>query len=116
MVADRTVYLSGCLGLDPATKQMVAGGAGPETRQALRNMCAILLAAGSGVDRVLKTTVYVADLADYPLVNAEYSAVFTGACPARTCFQVARLPLDGRVEIEAIALVGDAVTELVSVE
>lgn len=94
---------------------MVAGGAGPEMRKALENMQAILLAAGSGVEKVLKTTVYVADLDDFPVVNDEYKAVFTSNFPARTCIQVAKLPLNGRVEIEAIALVGDVVTELVTV-
>lgn len=79
------------------------------------NLQAILLAAGSGVDKVLKTTVYLADMADYAAINDEYRAVFTTNYPARTCFQVAKLPLNGRVEIEAIALVGEVVTELLTV-
>lgn len=92
---------------------MIKGGAGPEMRLALENMTAILVAAGSGVQNVLKTTVYLADMADFACVNEEYRAVFCDNYPARTCIQVAQLPLNARVEIEVIALVGEVTTEVV---
>lgn len=92
---------------------MVEGGVGAETRQALRNMRAILEAANSGIDKVVKTTVYVQDLADFAAVNEEYKLVFSDNYPARTCIQVAKLPMGGLVEIEAIALVGDVTTNII---
>lgn len=116
IVANGSVYLSGCLGLDKDTGALVTGGVGAETRKALENLQAILRAAGSGVEKVLKCTVYVIDLAEFGAVNEEYKKVFTHEFPARTCIQVSKLPLGGRVEIEAIALVGDVKTELKTVD
>lgn len=72
IIADRTVYVSGCLGLDKDTLKLVPGGAGPEMRKALENMIAILESAGSSVEKVVKATIFVTDLKDFPAVNEEY--------------------------------------------
>ncbi|XP_037961221.1 rutC family protein UK114 [Teleopsis dalmanni] len=106
VVADRTVYVSGCLGLDKNTMQLVAGGAAEQTEMALKNMEAVLVAAGSGVDKVVKNTIFVKDLNDFGTVNEVYKKVFSKDFPARSCVQVARLPMDALVEIECIALTG----------
>ncbi|CAD7000156.1 unnamed protein product [Ceratitis capitata] len=111
VVADRTVYVSGCLGLDKETLKLVPGGAAEQTELALKNLVATLEAAGSGVDKVIKNTIFVKDLNDFGTVNEVYKKVFSKDFPARSCVQVARLPLDALVEIESIALIGDVVTE-----
>jgi 2-iminobutanoate/2-iminopropanoate deaminase len=95
----RTVYLSGQLGLDPATGKLVAGGVEAETRQALVNCRAILAAAGLTLADVVQAQVFLADMNDYQAVNAIYAEHFPAAPPARAAVQVARLPRDGRVEI-----------------
>ncbi|XP_055687571.1 rutC family protein UK114 [Lutzomyia longipalpis] len=110
IVADRTVYVSGCLGLDKDTLKLVPGGIGPETAQALTNLQHVLAAANSGIDKVVKVTVFLGDIGDMPKFNEEYKKVFTHDFPARSCFAVANLPLNGKVEIEAIALTGDVKT------
>lgn len=96
------LFVSGQLGADPAT-----GALGPDTaaqaRQALENVKAVLEAAGFGLADVVKTTIFLADLADFPLVNGVYAGFFPDAPPARSTVQVARLPKDARIEIEAIA-------------
>ncbi|XP_055377100.1 rutC family protein UK114 [Condylostylus longicornis] len=114
VVVDRTVYVSGCLGLDKETKQLVVGGAAEQTRQALQNLIVTLEAAGSGVDKIIKNTIFVKDLNDFGTVNDEYKKVFTSHFPARSCVQVARLPMDALVEIESIALTGKVKTETIS--
>ena len=99
------VFTSGQLPLDPAT------GAFPEgieaqTRQSLKNVKAILEAAGSGMDKVLKTTVFLRDMDDFQAMNAAYAEFFEGgSAPARSAVQVARLPRDAAIEIEAVAVV-----------
>ncbi|MDQ7028670.1 MAG: RidA family protein [Ardenticatenia bacterium] len=98
------VFTAGQIGVDPVTGKLVEGTAA-QTRQAMRNLQAILEAAGSGLDDVVKTTIFVADLNDFALVNEVYGSFFAGAPPARSTVQVARLPLDARVEIEMIAIV-----------
>ncbi|RMF38973.1 MAG: RidA family protein [Chloroflexi bacterium] len=98
------VFVAGQIGLDPATGQMVEGGIAAQTRQALENLRAILEAAGSGLDRVVKTTVYMADLNDFPTMNGIYAEFFPQGPPARATVGVAALPLGALVEIEAIAL------------
>ncbi|ALC38260.1 UK114 [Drosophila busckii] len=105
VVADRTVYVSGCLGLDKDAK-LVAGGATAQAEMALKNLEAILKAADSGVDKVVKNTVFLKDLNDFGAVNEVYKRVFNKDFPARSCFQVAKLPMDALVEIECIALTG----------
>ena len=100
------LFTSGQVGLDPATGQLVAGGIEAETRRALENLRAVLEAGGSGLDRVVKTSVYVVDLQEYASVNAVYATFFTGDKPARTTVQVSRLPAGARVEIDAVGTVG----------
>ena len=98
------VYTSGQLGLDPETG-VLKEGIVEQTKQSLMNLQEVLEAAGSSMENVIKTTVFVADMNDFATVNEIYASFFTGETPARSCVQVARLPKDGLVEIEAIAVV-----------
>ncbi len=103
--AGGTVYVSGQVPLVPATGQLVDGGIQAQAEQALRNVGAILEAAGLGYADVVKTTVLLADIADFAAVNEVYARFFTGpVLPARAAFQVAALPLGAGVEIEAVAV------------
>lgn len=97
------VFTSGQLGLDPATNELVPGGIEAETRQALTNIQHVLEAAGSSLDQVLKTTVFLRDIGDFARMNAVYAEFFPRNCPARSTVQVAALPRGGAVEIETIA-------------
>ncbi|ANS76831.1 reactive intermediate/imine deaminase [Paenibacillus yonginensis] len=97
------VYTSGQLGMDPATGAL-ADGVAAQTAQSLRNVQAILEAAGSGLDQVVKTTVFLKDMNDFVNMNEVYSTFFTEPYPARSAVEVARLPKDALVEIEVIAL------------
>uniref|UniRef100_A0A2A4JYS6 Uncharacterized protein n=1 Tax=Heliothis virescens TaxID=7102 RepID=A0A2A4JYS6_HELVI len=106
ILADNTLYVSGVLGMD-AQSQLVAGGAEGQTRQALMNLKVILQAGGASIESVVKTTILLSKMEDFPLVNQIYSEFFTKDCPARATFQVGKLPLEAAVEIEAIALSGD---------
>ncbi len=106
IVAGGVVYCSGQIGLDPATGQLVPGDAGAQARQVLANLREVLEAAGSGLDRVVKTTVFLVDLADFDALSVVYNEYFGAYRPARSTVQVARLPRDARVEIEAIAVAG----------
>lgn len=103
---DPWIFCSGQLGLDPKNGQLVQGGVPAETEQALRNLSAILATAGSSLDGVLKTTVFLTDLADFQAMNDVYSRYFSSPAPARSTIQVAALPRGGRVEIEAVARKG----------
>ncbi len=106
-VAVRTgqlVFTAGQIGLDPATGQMVSGGVEAETRQALLNLKHVLEAAGSGLENVVKTTVFLRDMQDFARMNAVYAEFFTENYPARSAVQVAALPKGAAVEIEAVAL------------
>ncbi len=103
--AQRLVYTAGQLGLDPATGALAGGGIQAETEQALRNLEAVLEAAGSGMERVIKTTVFLADMGEFAQMNAIYERHFSAPYPARSAVQVAALPKAGRVEIEAVALI-----------
>src|SRR5512138_2199489 len=98
------VFCSGQLGLDPSSGSLVEGGVEAEARQALKNMGVILEAAGSGLDRVVKTTVFLRDINDFARMNAVYAEFFQSEPPARSAVQVAALPRGGAVEIEAVAL------------
>ena len=102
--AGHFVFCSGQLGLDQATGNLVEGGVEAETRQALVNLSVILEAAGSSLERVVKTTVFMRDMNDFARMNAVYAEFFKSEPPARSTFQVAALPRGGAVEIEAIAL------------
>jgi 2-iminobutanoate/2-iminopropanoate deaminase len=97
------LFLSGQIPLDPATGQIVEGGIAEQTERVLQNLKAVLDAGGSSLDRVLKTTVFLKDMADFPQMNEVYGRHFTSAAPARATVEAARLPRDVRVEIEAIA-------------
>lgn len=98
------IFVSGQLPADPATGAFPAEGTiEAQTRRALENLKAILAEAGCGMDSVLKTTVYLADIADFAAMNAVYAEYFSEPYPARAAFQVAALPKAARVEIEAVA-------------
>jgi 2-iminobutanoate/2-iminopropanoate deaminase len=99
------VFASGQLGLDVATGKLVPGGIGAETRQVCENLEAILEAAGSSLDKVVKVTIYMADLGELMAMNEVFSRYFPVDPPARTTFQCAALVGGARVEIEAIAFV-----------
>ena len=98
------LYTSGQLALDPATGNFVEGGIAEQTRQSLTNGKAILEAAGSCMDNVVKTTVLLADIADFAAMNAVYAEFFTAPYPARAAFQAACLPKNSLVEIECVAV------------
>ena len=100
-----TLYVSGQIPVDPATGKLVEGDAGAQSAQCCKNVVALLKAAGSGVENVLKTTVFITDMAHFPLVNEAYKATFKEPYPARSCVAVKTLPLGCLVEIEVIAAV-----------
>ena len=100
------VFCAGQCGLDPATGKLVEGGIEAETRRTLRNLAAVLEAAGSSLSRIVKTTVFLTDIDDFQKMNAIYAEFFPSPPPARSTVQVSRLPAGAHVEIEAIALAG----------
>jgi 2-iminobutanoate/2-iminopropanoate deaminase len=100
------VFLSGQIPLDPATGQLAAGGIGEQTHQVLKNLGAVLEAAGSSYAGVVKTTVYLADMGEFSAMNEIYGTYFSSPAPARATVQAARLPRDVRVEIDAVAYLG----------
>jgi len=102
--ANGLLFLSGQIPLDPATMEVVGGGIEAQTRQVLANLQAVLVAAGSSLDQVVRTTIFLSDLADFATVNAIYAETFGATRPARSTIQAARLPRDVRIEIDAIAL------------
>jgi 2-iminobutanoate/2-iminopropanoate deaminase len=102
--AGSLVFISGQLGLDPASGQMVPGGVAAETRQALTNIKALLRATGCASMDLVKTTIFLTDMADFATVNQIYAEELAPAKPARACVAVAALPKGGLVEIEAIAM------------
>jgi 2-iminobutanoate/2-iminopropanoate deaminase len=104
IIAGNLVFCSGQVPLDPATGQLVSGTIEEETQRVMENISAVLEAAGTSLARVVKTTIFLADMNDFAAVNAAYGAYFPQDPPARSTIQVARLPRDVRVEIEAIAL------------
>lgn len=105
IVAGDLVFCAGQLGLDPVTRQIVGGDIKAQTRRVLDNLEAVLQAAGSSLDRVVKTTVFLEDIAEFAAMNEVYAERFGPHRPARSTVQVAKLPgTGGRVEIECIAL------------
>jgi 2-iminobutanoate/2-iminopropanoate deaminase len=98
------VYTAGQLGINPNTGDFVPGGIEAETRQALENLKAVLESAGTSLGQVVKTTVFLKDMNDFGVMNQVYAQFFTESFPARSAVQVARLPKDGSVEIEAVAV------------
>ncbi len=103
--ANGFVFASGQIPIDPATGQFVAGGITEQTEQVMKNVAAVLVAAGSGLDRIVKTTVFLADMEEFAAMNEVYAKFFTSDPPARATVQAAGLPRNARVEIEVIALV-----------
>ena len=102
--AGNTIYVSGQLPIDPATGAFAGNDITAQTRQSLTNMKNILLAAGADMSNVVKTTVLLADIADFAAMNAVYAEFFTAPFPARAAFQVACLPKNALVEIECVAV------------
>lgn len=97
------LFLSGQIPLDPVSGELNRGGIEDQARLVLDNIAAVLKDAGSSLDKVLKTTVFLRDMNDFAAVNEVYKTYFTGDFPARTCVQVGRLPLDAGIEIEVVA-------------
>lgn len=97
------VFCSGQIGLDPATGEIVEGGVEAQAERVLRNLTAVLDAAGCTFDDVVKTTVFLADIGDFPAVNAVYGRFMPDPPPARSTFSVGALPKGARIEIEAVA-------------
>lgn len=109
VVVDKTMYISGQIGFDPDTMDIVGGGKDvkAETEQALTNMGAILKAAGASFDNLVKCTVLLKDINDFAKVNEVYGSFFSKNFPARAAYQVGALPKNALVEIEAIAVLGN---------
>ncbi len=98
------VFCSGQIALDPASGTITGGDVAQQTERVLQNLAAVLAAAGSGFDRVVKTTVFLKNMADFPAMNEVYGRYFKTAPPARSTVEAARLPKDVLVEIDVIAL------------
>ena len=104
IVADNTIYTAGQVALDPKTGELVGTTVVEQTEQVLKNITAVLVASGSSLGQVVKTTVYLADMADFAAMNEVYARHFGGHRPARSTVQAAGLPKGARVEIDAIAI------------
>ena len=102
--ANGFIFCSGQIPIDPAAGAVTATTAADQARQAITNLQKVLEAAGSGLDKVVKTTVFLGDMNDFVAVNAVYAELFGDTKPARSCVQAARLPKDVKIEIEAIAV------------
>lgn len=98
------IYTSGVIPIDPVTNTLVTGDIRTQAEQAIGNLAALLKESGSSTDDVVKTTVFIKDMNDFGIVNEVYASFFTSNYPARSCVEVARLPKDVLIEIEAIAL------------
>lgn len=105
IIANGFIFTAGQVGADPKTGALIEGGIEAQTEQVLKNIEAVLKAAGSSLDDVVKTTVFLADLNDFAKMNEIYAKRFKTPFPARSTVQVARLPRDAKIEIEAIAIV-----------
>ena len=101
------VFVSGQIPIDPATGEFVSGGVAEQTRQVFKNLSAVLEAAGSSLDKIVKTTVFLQDMKDFAQMNEVYATFFSDAPPARATVAAAGLPRDARVEIEAVALLSE---------
>lgn len=101
--AGSLLFVSGQIPIDPATGQMVDGDVAAQTRRVFQNLQAILEAAGTSLDAVVRSTVYLADMNDFAAMNEVYGTFFSAPAPARATVQAARLPRDARVEIDVIA-------------
>ena len=104
IVAGGFIFTAGQIPVNPSTNKIVEGGIRAQTRQCLENLKAIMEAAGSSMGKVVKTTVFLKDMNDFAMMNEVYAGFFADTKPARSAVQVARLPLDVEVEIEAVAV------------
>ena len=102
-IAGETIYLSGMIGIDPATQKPVEGGTLAQAKQAFENIRTVLGELGAAMGDVLKTTVYLTDIGEFGAVNSLYAEYFGPDYPARTCVEVSRLPLGLSIEVECIA-------------
>jgi 2-iminobutanoate/2-iminopropanoate deaminase len=102
--ANGFIFTSGQIPIDPATQQLIAGDIAAQTDRVLKNLSAILAAAGTGLNKVVRTTVFLKNMADFAAMNEVYGKYFVSAPPARSTVEVARLPKDVLVEIDVIAL------------
>jgi len=102
--ANGFIFTSGQIAIDPSTQQVVTGGVGAQTERVLRNLSEILEAAGSGLGKVVRSTVFLKDMNDFAAMNQVYGKYFSSAPPSRSTVEVARLPKDVLVEIDVIAL------------
>ncbi len=98
------IYTSGAIPVDPASGNVVAGGAAQQAEQAIKNLAEVLKGAGASLENVVKTTVFIKDMNDFAAINEVYKKFFTDNYPARSCVEVARLPKDVLIEIECIAV------------
>jgi 2-iminobutanoate/2-iminopropanoate deaminase len=103
VISNGWAFLSGQIPLDPTTNQIVEGGIGVQTERVIENLKSVLEAAGSSLERVVKTTVYLKDMGEFAVMNEVYGGYFASNAPARATVEVARLPRDVRVEIDCIA-------------
>ena len=101
------MFVSGQIPIDPRTGELVAGGIAEQSERVLKNVSAVLEAAGSSLDQVVKTTVFLADMKEFSAMNEVYATFFRGTPPARATVAAAGLPRDVRIEIEAVALVSE---------
>ncbi|KAK7100279.1 2-iminobutanoate/2-iminopropanoate deaminase-like isoform X1 [Littorina saxatilis] len=110
VIVDKTMYISGFVGFDPATTTLVPGGVREQTEQTLKNIGEVLKAAGATYNNVVKTTVLLTDMNDYAVVNEVYGKYFSENKPARAAYQIGCLPArEAKVEIEAVAVLGNIV-------
>lgn len=100
-----TVYTSGMIPIVPESGEIIQGDVAAQARQAIKNLEEVLIEAGTSLENVLKTTVYIKNMNDFAVINEVYKEFFTGSFPARSCVEVARLPKDVLIEIECIAVV-----------
>ena len=107
IIANGFVFTSGQIPIDPATGQFVSGGIAEQTQQVLKNLSAVLEAAGSNLNRVVKTTVFLADMQDFTAMNEVYATFLEANRRRVQRFRLARLPKDARVEIDVVALAGE---------
>ena len=103
--ANGFIFTSGMVPIDPATNTVVTGDVEVQARQAISNVKALLESVGSSLDKVVRTTVFIKNMDDFGRINEIYAEIFGGHCPARSCVEVARLPKDVLIEIEAVAAV-----------
>ena len=104
IAAGQLLFLSGQTPLDPATGKLVDGGIAEQPHRVMSNLRAVLTAAGASFDNVVRTTIFLADMNDFAAVNEVYGSYFENPAPARACVQAAALPMQARVEIDAVAL------------